>query len=359
MKKEKLNVAIDCRMIESSGIGTFLNGILPYLLKNKSINYKLFGQPHTLNSFKTENSEIVPCDIPIFSLREIIGFPRKYLRDCDLFFTPNYNIPGFISIPIYATIHDLLFLDVPELKGFIGRFIRKIAALRAIKISKILFTVSNFSESRIKYYFPKTKNIYVCYNGTDNFNVTDISKPNLSITEESYFLYVGNIKPHKGLRTLLNAFKKRKEEGEVRRLIIVGNQSDFKTKDENIIETIKSLGLEKEVIFTGYVPQSNLVWLMKNASCLIQPSTYEGFGLPPLEALHLGTPVILSDIPVFKEIYSDFPVTYFTANDYNSLADEMKKKPSRIILNDKQKEKYSYRRSADIIINKIREYKQL
>lgn len=173
---------------------------------------------------------------------------------------------------------------------------------------------------------------------------------------DSFFLYVGNIKPHKGIHLLLDAFQRRKEEGDTRKLVIVGNQHDFKTNDENLSARLNSLSDNHDIIFTGFISQHYLIWLMKNASCLIQPSLYEGFGLPPLEAMHLGTPVILSDIPAFKELYNSFPVHFFKSNDSTSLSRAMKKEMSRIELDSDLKSLYNYKRTAEIIINNLNHY---
>ena len=117
---------------------------------------------------------------------------------------------------------------------------------------------------------------------------------------------MGNIKPHKGLDTLVKGWRYAKEKGLDKQLVVVGKKEGFKTKLSNE-EFLK----DKDIIFTGRISDEELYDYMNNASILVQPSIYEGFGLPPLEALYLGTPCLLSDIEVFKEIYSDFQNCYF------------------------------------------------
>ena len=253
--------------------------------------------------------------------------------------------------PIYSTIHDVLFLDLPSLKGFIGRTIRKLAIQRVVKISSHIFTVSEFSKSRIIYHSPYAKGITVCYNGADNINPS-LTESYSKIIDEPYYLYIGNIKPHKGLNILLDAFEKISNTCS-RKLVIVGNQDNFLTSDKKIFKRLSALSSRKDIVFTGYVDQTQLINIISNAYCLIQPSIYEGFGLPPLEAMHLGTPVILSNIPVFKELFSDFPVTFFESENPESLAKKMIKEFKRIRLNHQQIDKYSYKKTADIILSKI------
>lgn len=251
------------------------------------------------------------------------------------------------------------FLDIPYLKGFGGRIIRKLAYFRAIKVSHNIFTVSEFSKSRIIYHFRNTSNISICYNGVDSFDFSSEIKPDNVEYDDKFFLFVGNIKPHKGIGILLDAFLLCKKQGDNRKLVIVGNQRDFKTNDNEISKKIKSFSNRGDIIFTGFLSQSHLTWLMKNASCLIQPSLYEGFGLPPLEAMHLGTPVILSDIPVFKELYSKFPVVFFKSNNVESLGHAMMEEMPRVSLDADLKNLYTYKRSAEIIFNQLENYKNI
>ena len=140
-------------------------------------------------------------------------------------------------------------------------------------------------------------------------------------------LFVGNIKKHKGLKTLLDAFEKACGKGLKSKLVIVGNKDNFRTGEEHY--------------------ESSLT--------LVQPSLYEGFGIPPLEAMVCGTPAIISDIPVFKEIYSGFPVVFFKTGNSQELCEkllEIEKNPAKIELGE-LKEKYSYKRSATLITQKI------
>ena len=352
-----MRFVIDCRMLQCSGIGTFLDGVVKEIINCRDISFILIGDKQRLSIYRQDNVEFIPCKIPIFSVQELYGFPTSEINKCDCFFTPNYNIPPGIKIPIFSTIHDVLFLDFPDLKWFVGRLIRKLAIDRAIKLSTHIFTVSEFSKSRILYHSHRVKSISVCYNGADNILGGSIEKPSVYIDGE-YYIYVGNIKPHKGLNVLLEAIEQPPIRRLNRKLVIVGNQKSFKTADTVITKRLAELSKFGKIIFTGYVDKSDLVNLIKGAYCLIQPSEYEGFGLPPLEALQLGTPVIVSDIPVFKELYMDFPVVYFKAGDPCSLAAAMNLPFPRIKLNSTLRNKYTYKRTADIILSDIKSHLQ-
>lgn len=350
-----MKVAVDCRMISDSGIGCYLSNILYYLVNNKSISFLLIGDPNKLKKYeKTDNCQILPVSIPIFSLKELFFFPVREINQCDIFYSPNYNIPLGIKIPILSTIHDVLFLDIPEISSRFKRVINYVYIKRVINSSRLVFTVSNFSKERIQYHFPNALHLAVTYNGVSDsllqYNYIDGDR----YFSFPYFLYVGNIKPHKGLKCLLDAYSViEKKSNYKRKLVIVGKKENFKTPDNYIQEFIRKEDIDN-IVFTGYVSDEVLRRIMAEADLLIQPSIYEGFGIPPLEAMILGTPALISDIPVFKEIYSDFPVDYFRCNDVVDLIQKIEScSYKRICLNSELVEKYSYKKSSRIILNII------
>ena len=102
----------------------------------------------------------------------------------------------------------------------------------------------------------------------------------------------------------------------------MGNSENFRTADETVFKKIKDAP-EGSVEFTGRISDEELNELYRKTKRLIQPSLYEGFGMPPLEAMSLGTKAIISDIPVFREIYRDFSVTFFKAGNCNDLAEKL------------------------------------
>jgi glycosyltransferase involved in cell wall biosynthesis len=291
-----------------SGIGIFLKILLENLPDEHQ--YILIGDRNLLAQFS--NTEIIDCSIPIFSFKELFAYPVSIVNDCDAFFIPNWNIPARIKIPIFSVIHDVVFLDMPGIISFFGRIIRYLMLYRAMKISRHIFTVSEFSQQRITHYFKNKKKITVIY--------LDVLKEIKSYSElnekddKNYYIFIGNIKKHKSLKTLISAFEKLNNGYQ---LFIVGKRDDFHTQENSLDIN------NRNIIFTGYISERELYNLLYNAKALIQPSLYEGFGLPPLEALWLKTPVILSDIPVFKELYNDMPVAFFKVGDDNELAEKM------------------------------------
>lgn len=339
-------------MINCSGIGIYLKNILTYLIEDISIEYILIGKRCQLIEFSNHsNCKIVDINIPIFTVKELFQFPTAVVNSCDCFYTPNYNVPLGIRVPIISTIHDVLFLDIPNLTSRLGYVIRYLYLKQAIKRSKRIITVSQFSKHRIDHYFANQNRIVVAYNGIAQ-HVESYKLKKTPVFDFDYLLYVGNIKPHKGLKTLLRAYESVRQCGDNRKLLIVGEKNNFKTSDLSL--KIKAEFVD-DIIFTGRIEDEDLLNVMYHASLLVQPSIYEGFGIPPLEALYLGTPVIISDIPVFKEIYSDYPVVFFKSEDCEDLATKiLKTSTQRIYLQGSLKYKYSYKVSANIIIETIK-----
>ena len=355
-------LAVDCRVLDSSGIGVFLRECL-IRFNSQNISLLLIGCTEKIKKLSLKNSTILECNIKTFSLKELFCFPKHLLKEinkCDAYFTPYFNIPSGIKIPVFSTIHDMIFPDMPELTSKIGLMARMFFYKRASKKSDLIFTVSKFSEERIMHFLPKTKKTKVIYNGLSEYIINSLKNHSFAEKKDDYILFVGNIKKHKGLKTLITAFTNAKQNGFNKKLFIVGNAENFRTKDteiENLIENAP----KDSIIFTGFLSDEQLLSYLKNADLLVQPSLYEGFGIPPLEAMSLGPPVLISDIPVFKEIYETFPVTYFKAGNTDDLSlklinmyknvDNLPK----IHLSTEQKDKYTYDKTANLILQTIME----
>lgn len=345
-----MKIAIDCRMYGKSGIGVYLKGILNHLLCIDH-DYLLIGYHPDLFKYKNKKVTLLVYNAPIFSLKEQIHFPYKEVNKCDIFYSPNYNIPIGIKIPILSTIHDIIFLDIKGIVPLFSKIIRWIFLKYAILKSNRILTVSEFSKERIKTKLKTKKNITITYNGVIHRS-NNLDKTNKLLNYTPFILFIGNIKKHKGLDILIKAYNMALRKGEQRNLVIVGGSENFKTKDDTTLNILKSR--VKKIYYLNKINDSEIVTLIKNSECLIQPSLYEGFGIPPLEAMHLGTPTIISDIPVFKELYSDFPVHFFNSGNSQDLCDKILNTSSeRINLSPNLKDKYCYKKSANIILNEF------
>ena len=318
-----MKIAVDCRMIGKSGIGVYIENVLhEFIIHYSAVHYFLLvGEKEVLKEYAdTPNVSFLDVNIPIFSIQELLHFPTRQINECDVFYTPNFNIPGGIRIPVYSTIHDVIFLDLPSQTSFLGRIIRYCYLWRAVKKSKKIFTVSDFSRSRILHHFPLSKGVIVTYCAISR-NIQEVKTDMPKYFDFSYILFVGNIKTHKGLVVLLEAFRKAQRNGYRNKLVIVGEYQAFKTEDKVIVRLLQEKN--EEILFTGKIDNPTLYNLLVNAQLFVLPSVYEGFGIPPLEALYFGCPVLLSDIPVLREIYGDLPVNFFKVNDSDDLSQKL------------------------------------
>ncbi|MCR5171600.1 MAG: glycosyltransferase family 4 protein [Treponema sp.] len=349
-------LAIDIRMIGSGGIGSFISALLPHFISHYEKCLLIGSNKQAQDFILNPKVEFLECEIKTFSLKEMLFFPKgmlKKINSYDAYFTPYCNIPNGIKIPVYSTIHDIVFLDVDGLTGRLGRLARKIIYQRAINKSKEIFTVSNFSKERIQKKLKCKKALTVIYNSVPSY-LSDMLNSTVEKTQkEDIILFVGNIKKHKGLSTLLKAFSLAKEKGLKSKLVIVGNKDNFRTGDEEVAAYFNKNN-DNLIEFTGKISNDELKKLYEKSRVLVQPSLYEGFGMPPLEAMVCGTPAIISNIPVFKEIYGDFPVTFFHVQDFSDLAEkliqnvEFDKETAR-----KLASRYSYKNSAKTIMDAI------
>ncbi|RAX55222.1 hypothetical protein CCY99_00550 [Helicobacter sp. 16-1353] len=174
-----------------------------------------------------------------------------------------------------------------------------------IKLAKIILTPSEYSKSQIMRYFKPKKPIFVIPHGVDN-----ISKPTQK--RENYYIYVGGYDPRKGLVYLLRTFLESKIK---RKLIFVGEIKYFSKEFENLAKIAESKQVLKQV---GYVSDEDLRGLLSNAKALIYPSKFEGFGLPTLEAMALGTPVLTTAFSSIKEVCGEAAM-YFNPDIKKSL----------------------------------------
>lgn len=345
-----MKIAIDCRMLGSGGIGTYLQSLLPFFINHYDCTLLLKSKDIESYS-KYNNVKTIICDIPTFSIKELLFFPKDILREInsfDIYYSPYCNIPCGIKIPIFSTIHDVVFLDVKGLSGKIGTIARKWFYQHAINRSTTIFTVSQFSKERIEHHL-KTKKVpvIVTYNAVPHWFKDGVEE---NISKKDTILFVGNIKKHKGLHTLVAAYKELLESDFSGKLMIVGNANNFRTTDDSISQELNSLP-EDSVIYTGRISDTELKTKYAEAKLLIQPSLYEGFGMPPMEALSLGTNVVISNIPVFKEIYKDLPVTYFEVENADDLADKIKSAYNQNVPDFSNP--YTFEKTFDIIRNEL------
>lgn len=329
-------IVIDARMILHSGIGTYIYYYIKGLIILNKYNIVLVGpKPILQKKFDVRKiHQIINTNLPIYSIYEQILMPLL-IPKCDIFWSPHYNIP---VIPIQAkkilvTIHDTYHLSYAAELSFFKKIYSKCMINFACKKADLILTVSNFSKFEIlKYTKIDSEKISVLYNGVDFKQFGHIEKEANQLRLKSklalpdnYILFVGNVKPNKNLLKLLEAFKQFLSINLKYSLVIVGKKDGFISGDEKVHEILKKDPLlNSYVIFTGYVESEDLPTIYQLASVFVFPSLYEGFGLPPLESMASGCPVIVSNSSCLPEICGESAAEYIIPEESESIVVALK-----------------------------------
>lgn len=357
-------LVIDARMLRASGIGTYLYNLIPYL--TKSFDVSLLGNAQEITDSQILSAcKVINATSKIYTLKEQIEFCRV-IPACDLFWSPHYNVP-LLPIPAkkrIVTIHDTYHLAYQHKLSLSQKIYANILMRSAARASDKIITVSDFSKKELqKYLRLPNENIDVIHNGLDTevYNQVDknIARASLhqhipGFPEGKFILFVGNVKPHKNLSTLVKAFSRLvSNSNEEYSLVIVGKKDGFITDDKAFFQMLKSNSmLDNQLFFTGHVSEEHLQFLYNSAFLFVFPSHYEGFGLPPLEAMACGCPVIASNVASIPEVCGDAAVYFSPTNDF-ALEEQMRRALTDLDLRERMKangfrqiKKYSWQRAA-------------
>jgi glycosyltransferase involved in cell wall biosynthesis len=306
-----VRIGLDARMLSYSGIGTYLRGLLSgFLSFSGKENYVLFGKDkETQRYLRDGKSQAITWNADPYDPFSLWLTPVKG-RGLDLFHCPHYNLPYGIKRPRVITVHDLIHLVCPDLltdrkAHWYASWMLPSATRRATHI----LTVSDHSKQEILRHLkvPETK-ITVIYHG-----VEEVFHPLSKVEVETYrvahrlperfLLYVGLLKPHKNIVRLLQAFSALHLDGVS--LLLVGKRGS-RYRDLDVL--LEKEAFHQNVIFLSSIPFEELPLLYNAAESLILPSLYEGFGLPALEAMACGTPVVCSQATSLPEVVGDAAV---------------------------------------------------
>lgn len=311
-------IGIDAREFVSgdfTGIGRFLHNYLTYALHARP-HYKfiLYGNQYTIPPLQGKNLDFRNIQQWNTLWWDQIALSRTIRKDkITLFFTPLDKIPCFLNCPTILTIHDLLFFSITHLRGFqkyLYEYLYLMSRSMMLKKANVIITVSNFSRDDIvKIFRVPAEKIRVVYNGVpDHYQpVIDGGKiERIKVkyrVQGRYILYVGNFKPHKNVFTLIEAYQKLSSQYKIPYNLVLAGK---KNKDSETIQNFIHINqMESRVFFTDFVSEEDLPSLYSGADIFVFPSLYEGFGIPPLEAMACGTPVIVSNQTSLPEIIDD------------------------------------------------------
>jgi len=302
-------VVIDARMIAASGIGTYLRNTLSRIVAARpNWRFVLIGDRRRLSEGALEpalNVEIVSLGAPVYSLREQLAFVRPGLRRADLFWSPHYNIPLAPTPRLVVTVHDVMHLTRPEYRRHWLRRCYAASMYRAVRHrASAVICVSNFTRSELEGMIGARLPTHVIHNGVDPawFDL----RPPRAAASRPYVVFVGIAKPHKNIVGLLEAFAMIQDRVPHDLVIVGANGPSLRTADRRVESA--AAPLRDRVRFAGHLELSALQECVAGADVLVQPSFYEGFGLPPLEAMAAGTPCLVSRIEPLIEVCGDAAV---------------------------------------------------
>lgn len=336
-----MKIAIDARKWRDYGIGTYVRNLVRHLAHlDRETTYYLFCDAADEATLRDLAGNFVPVVEKShgYSLREHVSIPIKLKRlGADLLHSPHYVLPLLCPVPSVVTIHDCIHLLFPEyLPSRMAWNYARFMLGSAIRRSSLVFTVSEASRADILRFYPDTdpERIQVVPNAIDPAVLEDPGEEESQRIRERYqirgrfVLYAGNIKPHKNLERLIAAFAQVKQQPghEDVKLFIIGDEV---RRYPALRRTVETAGVRQDVRFFGFVPDRTLAALYRLAAVFAFPSLYEGFGLPPLEAMACGTPVVTSRISSLPEVVGDAAVLV-DPHDVEAIADGIRR-----VLDDK------------------------
>jgi glycosyltransferase involved in cell wall biosynthesis len=329
-----MKIGIDMRMYGGgSGIARYIKELsLAILEQDKTNEYVLFLykiDDSIKNQFSRFKVKLVETNAKHYSIREQTTFVRQlYKEKLDLVHFPHFNVPFFYRKPFVVTIHDLIHQRYPgrNKSRIFHRAAFRMIFSHAVKASKAIIAVSNFTKKEILEFYPEvSKKVFVVYEAaTGNLKIYEYTQAQNYVNKKfnvnsKYFLYVGVYRRYKNLSVLAKAFDLFCAKNFGFKLVLAGEPDPFYPE---IQQEIRKINNRDRLIEVGKVNDEDLSHLYSAATAFILPSKTEGFGLILLEAAKYKLPIIASDIDVIKEVMGD-SVIYFNLNSPNDLAEKM------------------------------------
>ncbi|MBI5467697.1 MAG: glycosyltransferase family 4 protein [Deltaproteobacteria bacterium] len=340
-----MRITIDARMISYTGIGRYIQNLVENLAKidgknrySITVNGGDEAEIPAVENLKVFKTRVI---IPVYSIKEQVLLPMEMNRSGpDLLHYPSFNMPLVNSKPVIATIHDLIYYlnrdACPNLAAYLyARFMFK----KAVKIARKIITVSEFTKSELlEHLGVGPEKVTVIHNGVSSLYRPIAIERQAAVLSKygirgGYIFYAGNHQPRKNLMRLVQAFSALKNKDH--QLVLTGK---IDPRRADLYNAVNEKGLEGRVLFIGAVPENDLPALYSGATVFAFPSLSEGFGLPPLESMACGTPVVSSNATSLPEVVGDAGVLVDPA-DIASIKDGIEKVLASPALRSELKEK--------------------
>lgn len=313
-----MKIAIDSRSITmhaGSGIGTYTKNLVSNLIhNNESDEFNLIWTGNMQDDYLSDNTNIYITSPKFSGFFENLFIPSLIeKKNLDLFHIPQNGIgfPFDCEVKTVVTIHDLIPYTMPETvgKGYLTKFLNDMPKIISNSIG--ILTVSEHSKKDIiKFFpqFPKDKIYVTPLAANESFKPLNKNKCKEYIQKrynfnDNFIFYVGGFSSRKNVEGLIQSFGNIKNDLSKKHLLLLGGV--IHDEGLNLKNIVSSLGLESSVLFLDFVPDNILPILYNGCECFVYPSLYEGFGLPPLEAMSCKTPVITSNLTSIPEVCSD------------------------------------------------------
>jgi glycosyltransferase involved in cell wall biosynthesis len=313
-----VRIGIDARKLHDFGIGTYIRNLLRQLAHlDHDTEFVLLCRPDDISPLTALGANFRPVaeHAGNYSIAEQLRIPLALRREgVTLFHAPHYVLPPLVPCRSVVTIHDCIHLRFPQyLPNRLALGYAHTAMSLASKRATRILTVSESSKRDIVRFFgTDPQKIDVIPNSFDDRFGVEPREEDVDRVRERYqlhdqfVLYAGNVKPHKNLERLIDAFALVRKRGlDHLKLVLIGDEI---SKYAVLRRAIHRHQLHKYVRFLGYLPEQTLAVMYRLAGVFVFPSLYEGFGLPPLEAMASGTPVVTSNVSSLPEVAGDAAV---------------------------------------------------
>lgn len=297
-----------------------------FILVFKNNVHGMFSEKVKKNNVKTVILD--KCNKLFFNQIRLPLALHKIKADCFLFLAFPVPVLSFKKNMI-STIHDICCWDCPETMNERSKWYFRISHRIAVHKCKALITISEFSKHRIidKLKVPEKK-IWLIYCGISNkFSKSDVIDEKYILKKynigKKYLLSLSTLEPRKNIKLLISAYQELIMEGYNLPELVLAGRRGWKMDD---VLPFMEVDVKNKILFTGFIDDEDLPSVYTNALCFIFPSIYEGFGMPPLEAMSCGVPVICSDSSSLPEICGDAAVYFKSENK-----DDLKNKILQII----------------------------
>ena len=313
-----MRIGIDARKLHDFGIGTYIRNLLRQLARlDHETEYVVLCRPDDREALGTLGANVRPVveTARNYSVAEQLRIPIALKREgVTLFHAPHYVLPPLVTCRSVVTIHDCIHLMFPQyLPNQLALAYARTSIRLAAKRSTRVLTVSESSKRDIlRFVDVPADKINVIYNAYDERFSDEPREEDVVRVRERYqlhdpfVLYAGNVKPHKNLERLIEAFGSVRRRGlDHLKLVLIGDEISGYAALRRAVHRHQ---LHKYVRFLGYLPEETLAVMYRLAGVFVFPSLYEGFGLPPLEAMASGTPVVMSNVSSLPEVAGDAAV---------------------------------------------------